>query len=40
MVDDVGKDEIQLHNDKIQGNVINDRLNQCAERNGNKEENE
>ncbi len=40
MVDDVGKDEIQLHNDKIQGDIINDRLNQCAERNGNKEENE
>ena len=40
MVDDVGKDEIQLHNNKIQGNVINDRLNQRAERNGNKEENE
>ena len=36
MVDDIGKNEIQLHNDKIQGNVINDRLNQRAERNGNK----
>ena len=40
MVDYIGKHKIQLNYDKIKGHIINNSLNQRAERNRNKEENQ